>query len=235
MVNNAKPLRLSVIIPVLNEEPAIGDLLAGLQALRRRGCELIVVDGGSRDATLALSMPLVDQALTAARGRALQMQAGARQASGNVFWFLHADSQVPDNADLLIAAALQAPAACWGRFDVRLSGAGVVLRWVARLMNLRARLSGIVTGDQGLFVRRETFLHAGGYPAIELMEDIALSRTLKRIAMPVVVPAYLETSARRWRQHGTVRTILTMWALRLGYRLGLRPQQLARFYRPHGS
>jgi len=231
----AEPLRLSVIIPALDEAPGIVALLESLQGLRRRGHEVIVVDGGSSDTTLALAVPLADRALAAPRGRAMQMQAGALQAGGNVLWFLHADSRIPQDADRFIAAALQSPAAQWGRFDVELSGAGRLLRLVAHLMNLRARLSGIVTGDQGLFVRRAAFTRSGGFPPIPLMEDIALSRTLKRMSRPVVAAATLQTSARRWQRHGTLRTILAMWLLRFGYWLGLRPQLLARYYRVHNS
>jgi rSAM/selenodomain-associated transferase 2 len=231
----AEAVRLSVIIPALNEAPGIVALLQSLQPLRRRGHEVIVVDGGSTDSTLALAAPLSDRTLATPRGRALQMQAGASEASGDVLWFLHADSSIPPHADRLIAVALQSPAAQWGRFDVALAGAGRLLRLVAYLMNLRARLSGIVTGDQGLFVRRELFARSGGFPPIPLMEDIALSRVLKRKARPAVVPGTLTTSARRWQRHGTLRTILTMWLLRFGYWLGLRPQLLARYYRAHGS
>jgi len=231
----AEPLRLSVIIPALDEAPGIVALLESLQALRRRGHEVIVVDGGSSDTTLALAAPLADRALAAPRGRAMQMQAGALQAGGNVLWFLHADSRIPQDAERFIAAALQSPGAQWGRFDVKLADAGPLLRLVARLMNLRARLSGIVTGDQGLFVRRAAFTRSGGFPPIPLMEDIALSRTLKRISRPVVAAAKLQTSARRWQRHGTLRTILAMWLLRFGYWLGLRPQLLARYYRAHNS
>lgn len=222
--------RISVIVPALNEAACITSVLQALSPLRRRGHEVIVVDGGSSDGTPMLAAPLADRVLHAPRGRALQMNAGAHAATGDVLWFLHADTLPPSDADEAILAALAQGNRSWGHFDVRLSGAGILLRMVATLMNRRSRLVGIATGDQGLFVRREGFERAGGFPEIPLMEDIALSRMLKRVSRPVRVAQELVTSSRRWEQRGIWRTILLMWRLRLAYFLGADPHKLAGQY-----
>jgi rSAM/selenodomain-associated transferase 2 len=221
--------RIAIILPVLNEEAHIAACLRALQPLREDG-ELIVADGGSRDRTAALAEPLADRVIVAPRGRAAQMNAGARQAGGEILWFLHADSLPPPGAAELIRAALADPNRHWGRFDVRLSGRQPALRVVESLMNLRSRLTGIATGDQGIFVRRQTFERVGGYPAIALMEDIALSRLLKRQSRPACLRQCLRTSSRRWERDGIARTILLMWSLRLAWFLGADPDRLARIY-----
>lgn len=222
---------LSIIVPTLNEAAALGATLAALQALRAAGCELIVVDGGSEDGTPQRAAAHIDVLLRAPRGRARQMNAGADAARGAVLWFLHADTLPPPQADTLILEGLARSGRDWGRFDVRLSGAHPLLRVVERLMNLRSRLTGIATGDQGLFVRRELFEQLGGFPDIELMEDIALSCALKRRGPPLCLDTPLQSSSRRWEQGGIVRTILLMWSLRLGYALGMSPARLLRWYR----
>jgi rSAM/selenodomain-associated transferase 2 len=233
VVAAADRTRVSVIIPTLNEAVSLPHTLAALQGLRRRGHEVILVDGGSSDATVSVARPLVDTVLEAARGRAVQLQAGAMAASGAVLWFLHADTRAPQQADRLIASALQDAGAGWGRFDVQLSERRMTLRLVAALMNFRSRLSSIATGDQGIFVRRELYAAVGGFPALPLMEDIALSRALRRHGRPAVIRQPLQSSPRRWEQHGVIRTILLMWGLRLAYFAGVNPGRLARFYQPH--
>jgi rSAM/selenodomain-associated transferase 2 len=222
--------RISIIMPVLNEAASLTAVLQALQGLRRQGCELIVVDGGSTDASAGLAIPLADHVLTSPAGRAAQMNAGAAAAQGTVLWFLHGDSLPPVEAVTLIRAALAIPKHCWGRFDVRLSGHRWLLRLVETLMNWRSRLTGIATGDQGIFVRRDSFFQVGGYPDIALMEDIALSRALKRIGRPVCLRQRLISSSRRWEQAGMARTIVLMWYLRLAYVLGGDPNFLAKLY-----
>lgn len=223
--------RLSIIIPALNEAGGIADLLDALQPLRVQGHEVILVDGGSTDATVMLARPRVDRVLCTASGRALQMNAGAQAATGQVLWFVHADTGLEVGHALAMLQALQRePARAWGRFDVRIRGRSPWLRPIARMMNLRSRLSGIATGDQGIFVRVEAFQRVGGYPEQPLMEDIELSRTLKRISPPLCLRQRIETSGRRWERGGVIRTILLMWSLRLGYFLGLAPERLARLY-----
>jgi rSAM/selenodomain-associated transferase 2 len=222
---------LSIIIPTLNEAATVGAILAALQPLRAAGYELIVVDGGSEDGTALRVAAHVDVLLQAPRGRARQMNAGARVAHGAVLWFLHADTLPPPQAGNLIVEGLARSGCDWGRFDVRLSGAQPLLRVVERLMNLRSRITGIATGDQGVFVRREVFERLGGFPDIELMEDIALSHALKRLGPPLCFDTPLQSSSRRWEQRGIVRTILLMWGLRLAYALGVSPARLLRWYR----
>jgi len=217
--------RLTLVVPVLNEAACIREALAALAPLRTRGHEVIVVDGGSTDDTVELAAPLCNQVVHAPRGRALQMNAGARVASGEALVFLHADTRLPERADEEMARALAQ--ASWGRFDVRIASPRPLLRLVARAMNLRSRLSGIATGDQAIFVRREAF---PGFPEIPLMEDIAFSRRMKRRGRPACLRACVTTSARRWEARGVVRTILLMWRLRLLYALGMTPQRLAREY-----
>lgn len=223
-------MSLSIIIPVLDEEAEIADALAALAPLRARGVETIVVDGGSRDRTVALAAPLADRVIAAPRGRAAQMNAGAAAATGDVLVFLHADTRLPAAADRLALDGLARSSRRWGRFDVRISGRHPLLRVVAALMNIRSRLTGIATGDQAMFVRRDLFERVGGFPAIPLMEDVALSRVLKRTGEPLCLAPRAITSGRRWEQRGVMRTILLMWRLRLAYSLGAAPARLARLY-----
>ncbi len=220
---------LSIIIPVLDEAAVVVTALQRLKPLRERGAEVVVVDGGSCDETATLAGPLADRVEHAPRGRASQMNAGAAIARGDILLFLHVDTVLPDTGEALIEAAL-ADGAQWGRFDVRIDGSHPMLSVVAGLMNLRSRLTGIATGDQGQFVRRETFRAAGGFPDIPLMEDIALSRLLRRMGRPACLRARVVTSGRRWQRHGVFRTILLMWRLRMAYFFGADPADLAQRY-----
>jgi len=221
---------LSIVVPALDEAAGIADMLRALQPLRARGAELIVADGGSSDDTVAQARPLADEVLQAPRGRALQMNAGAARARGRLLLFLHADTQLPPQADALLARALAA-GHVWGRFDVRIDGRHPMLRVVAALMNLRSRCTGIATGDQALFVRRELFERLGGYAPQPLMEDIELSRRLKRCGRPACLRPPVHTSGRRWESRGVWRTIVLMWRLRWRYWRGASPAQLAEAYR----
>jgi rSAM/selenodomain-associated transferase 2 len=221
--------RLSIIVPVLDEAAGIEAALMALSPYRVRGVEVIVVDGGSRDGTAGLAYPLASRVLIAPRGRAAQMNAGAAMARGDILLFLHADTQLPDNADLLIQRELARSGRAWGRFDIRFDRGGS-LKIIALMMNLRSRLTGIATGDQALFVTRAAFDAVGGFPSIPLMEDVALSARIKRISWPLCIRTRVTTSARRWRKHGTLRTIFLMWRLRLAYFFGTDPAQLARRY-----
>jgi rSAM/selenodomain-associated transferase 2 len=219
-------MQLSVVIPALNEAAYIADTLQQLQALRARGHEVILVDGGSEDDTLQRAAALVDRCLTAPAGRARQMNAGAAAASGDILWFVHADTRVaPASAQAILATCGKAD--CWGHCDVRLSGRQPLLRLVERLMNLRSRVTGIATGDQAMFVTRAWFDRVGGFPEQPLMEDIELSKRLRRIQRPLCLRHKVVTSSRRWEQQGIVRTIGLMWALRLAYFLGVPAERLA--------
>jgi rSAM/selenodomain-associated transferase 2 len=216
---------LSIVVPVLNEAGILKSSLGALAPLRGRGHEVLVVDGGSEDATRDIAAPLADRVLAAPRGRAWQMNAGAAAASGEALVFLHADTRLPPDADALVAAALARH--LWGRFDVRIEGRSMLLPVVARLMNLRSRLTGIATGDQAIFVRRDAF---AGFPELALMEDVAFSSAMKRRGAPACLRARATTSGRRWERHGVLRTVLLMWRLRLAYALGTPPEELAQRY-----
>jgi rSAM/selenodomain-associated transferase 2 len=210
-------------------------MLKNLSGLRARGAEVIVVDGGSRDRTVALAQPLCDRLIAAPRGRAAQMNAGAGVARGDVLLFLHADTVLPADADRLVLEGLAASgrsssSRIWGRFDVRIEGRHPLFPLIAATMNLRSRATGIATGDQAMFVDKRAFAAIGGFPDIALMEDIVLSRRLKRLSRPLCLRARALTSGRRWEKHGVVRTILTMWRLRLAFFLGAQPDKLAASY-----
>jgi len=223
-------LRISIIVPALNEAEGIAAELAGLASLRQRGHEVIVVDGGSSDDTAVLARRASDRVASAARGRASQMNAGAALARGEVLLFLHADTRLPENADASVLQGLAASGKAWGRFDVRIEGASLCLPVIAFFMNLRSRATGIATGDQAIFVRREAFEGAGRFPPLELMEDIALSRSLKRVSRPLCLADKAVTSGRRWERRGVLRTVLLMAWLRLAFFFGAAPAKLARLY-----
>lgn len=221
---------LSIVVPVLNEAQHIASTLARLAPLRQRGVEVVLVDGGSHDETVAQASALVDAIIQAPRGRARQMNAGAAAAQGKVLLFLHADTLLPTAADHLVEEAL-ASGGLWGRFDVRIVGRHPMLRVVAALMNWRSRLTSIATGDQALFMRRETFESVDGFPDQPLMEDIEMSRRLGALAAPVCIAERVATSGRRWESRGVWRTIVLMWCLRWRYWRGESAQRLAQAYR----
>ena len=220
--------RLTIVVPVFNEAAIIVAALQALAPLRARGAEIIVANGGSRDGTAQLAEPFADRVITVPRGRGAPMNAGAALGTGDSLLFLHADTTLPDNADRLIDAALSRRP--WGRFDLRIAGRHPLLAVVARMINCRSRLTGIATGDQAIFVSREAFAAVGGFPDLPLMEDIAISRRLKRLCRPFCIATPVVTSGRRWEQNGVIRTILLMWRLRLSYYLGVEPALLAELY-----
>ena len=222
--------RLSIIIPTLEEAATIETLLTRLRECRVEGMETVVVDGDSLDDTAARARPLASMVLVSEPGRARQMNAGAREAHGDHLLFLHADTRLPRGAERLIASALAA-GHCWGRFDVRLEGHHPLLSVIAGAMNLRSRLTGIATGDQGLFMTREAFDAAGGFPDQPLMEDIEMSRRLKRQSPPACLTERVTSSGRRWDQQGAWTTIRLMWQLRWRYWRGASADDLARAYR----
>ncbi|MES2832914.1 MAG: TIGR04283 family arsenosugar biosynthesis glycosyltransferase [Pseudomonadota bacterium] len=245
-----RTVHLSIVIPVFNEAAVIGQTLAAAVAavaVADLEAEIIVVDGGSSDATMHSAMASTQayaiqescrfQIIQAPRGRAAQMNAGAALATGDVLLFLHADTLLPAGAGRAVIDGLRnirglpPTPSSWGRFDVQIAGRARMLKVVARCMNLRSRLTGIATGDQAIFVTREAFAAAGGFPIQPLMEDIALSRTLKQRCAPVCLHLKVVTSERRWECNGVWRTILLMWTLRLRYWLGASPECLKRAYK----
>jgi len=223
-------MRLSIVVPALNEAAGITATLQALAPLRQAGHEVIVVDGGSTDATAALAAAHADQVRHSERGRARQMNAGAAAATGEVLLFLHADTRLPEQAAQAISAALQRGAR-WGRFDVCIEGSSAWLPVVAFMMNWRSRLTGIATGDQALFVQTALFRQLGGFAPLPLMEDIELTRRLCAVARPACLRERVHTSGRRWDTRGAWRTIWLMWTLRWRYWRGTPAEELARAYR----
>jgi len=224
-------MRISVIIPTLNESGHIDSTLMYLEAVRQQGHEVIVVDGGSQDETVELARRRADKVIQTVPGRAQQMNVGASHATGDILWFIHADTQIAGNAAQQIVKVLGNKHNYWGRFDIQLSGKHLLLRVVERLMNLRSCITGIATGDQGIFVRRTCFEAIGKFKPIPLMEDIEISRRLKKWSRPCCIHDTIITSSRRWEENGVLRTILLMWRLRLAYALGVSPEKLAHDYK----
>jgi rSAM/selenodomain-associated transferase 2 len=222
-------IRLSVIVPVLNEERALPATLRAIHS-GAPGAEVIVVDGGSVDKSVALACSFGVRVIQASRGRAVQMNAGAQTADGDVLAFVHADTLVPPDFALAIERALRDPDVVGGRFDVKLDDSSTPFRILAVLINLRSRLSKIATGDQVIFVRRKTFWRLGGFPEIELCEDLEFSRRLKPAGRIACLNSAVMTSARRWRHHGVMRTVLRMWAIKTMYLAGVSPRWLRRHY-----
>jgi rSAM/selenodomain-associated transferase 2 len=222
--------KLSIIMPVLNEGEGIAAALDALAVLRALGTEVMVVDGGSRDATIQRARLRADRVIAAPRGRGLQMNAGADKASGDVLLFLHADTRLPADADHVVLNGLERSGRVWGRFDAEIEGQSPLLVVIAWLMNLRSRLTGIATGDQAMFVRRDAFQAAGGFAAIPLMEDVELCKRLRRVSRPLCLRERVVTSGRRWEKDGVLNTVVLMWRLRLAYFLGADPKALARRY-----
>ncbi|MEX0963314.1 MAG: TIGR04283 family arsenosugar biosynthesis glycosyltransferase [Pseudohongiellaceae bacterium] len=223
---------LSIIMPVRNEAPIIRQQLLRLQGIRAAGHELIVVDGGSTDSTVQQTEGLVDRCEHSSVGRSRQMNAGAAVASGDILLFLHADTELPTDAVEQLIGAMQSQGRRWGWFDVRLSGARPAFTLLATMMNRRARLTSVCSGDQALFVERALFQQIAGFPRIALMEDIAISKALRRLGRPARPVGIATTSSRRWQENGLLATIVLMWKLRLLYFIGVSPARLVELYYP---
>ena len=235
--DDAKPLpastSLAIVVPVLDELARLPVLSQQLRL--SQADQIILVDGGSEDGSWQWLQTewcngTSRTAVNSARGRALQMNAGAAQSSTDMLLFLHADTSLPQDAVAAVKHALHQTRG-WGRFDVQFDSPGMAMRFIAWFINQRSRLTGIATGDQAIFVSRELFDQLGGFPNIALMEDIALCKLLKRSSKPHCLRQRVTTSARRWQEYGVIRTVILMWSLRLAYFLGVSPEKLARFYR----
>ena len=222
-------MKVSVIIPVLNEADQIAETLESLAPYRDQGHEVIVVDGGSSDETQSLAAMRADKVLHSKMGRAQQMNRGIDEARGDVLLFLHADTRLPSNGLTEVINAVE-DGGFWGRFNVRLSGEHFMLRVIERMMNLRSCVTGVATGDQAMFVSRESVAIVGQFPQIPLMEDVVFSKRLRELAWPVCVRQHVITSSRRWEHRGVFRTVLLMWRLRLLFFLGVSADKLARQY-----
>lgn len=221
-------MRISAVVPVLDEEARVGTLVA---RLRSEADEVIVVDGGSGDATSAVAEAAGAVVIASARGRAAQCNAGAAAAGGDVAWFVHADTTVPSGAGAAIRAA--ARSARWGCFAVRVESDDWRLRWCGRWMTGRARRGGSCTGDMAPWFRADFFREVGGFPAWPVLEDLGLSDAARARAPCAVLPLRVGTSARRWEAEGIGRTVLRMWAARGAYRVGVPVDPIARWYRTH--
>ena len=215
---------------MLNERAQLPELLTHLRTFAAESAEIVLVDGGSEDDSVAYARAAGFLVLNSARGRARQMNAGADVASGAILLFLHADTRLAPDALAQVRAAIRAER-CWGRFNVRITGTNPSLAVVARMMNWRSCLSGIATGDQAIFVGKAAFVAVGGFPEQPLMEDIELSKRLKRLARPLCLPGPVLTSGRRWQERGVWRTILLMWRLRWAYWRGASAEVIAERYR----
>jgi len=221
---------ISIVVPVRDDADALATLLDDLDAIADLRAERVVVDGRSSDGSFAVARSRADVALQVAPGRAVQLAAGVAASAGDWIWMLHADTRVPTQAWAELRRAVRDERATWGRFDVRLDAAGWPYRMIGASMNARSRVTGICTGDQGIFVRRDALASIGGVPLQPLMEDIELTRRLRRRARPVCIEVPLVASARRWQRHGVFPTILLMWRLRLQYYFGAAPEELVRVY-----
>jgi rSAM/selenodomain-associated transferase 2 len=222
--------QISIIIPVLNEAPILEEALSRLQGYREKGHEIIVVDGGSRDGSMRIASRLADRVLISGAGRAMQMNTGAENASRPILLFLHADTLLPEDADQLIAASFSRTPDTWGRFDLRLSGKHKLLRIVEWSINWRTAITGVATGDQAIFVSRNTFDRVGAFDDYPLMEDVALSKKLRSRSWPCRVRNPVSTSSRKWEEEGVLKTIMLMWFLRSAFFLGVHPARLVRYY-----
>ena len=222
-------IKLSIIIPTLNEADQIEQYLSNLQVLRQQGHEVVVVDGGSIDDTVSLVRPLCDQICQSQQSRSIQMNCGAKAAAGDCFVFLHADTVLPGNI-LEYFSTIDNIESKWGRFDISLSGRNWLFRIIESCMNSRSSFTGIVTGDQVMFIGKELFNRVGGYPEIALMEDIAISSLLIKISAPIRIREKVISSSRRWEKNGIVKTIIKMWMLRLLYFFQCDTNKLAKLY-----
>lgn len=224
------PPILSIIVPVRNHARVIGPVLHALKPFRDRNAEVIVVDGGSNDDTAMLARPLADQVIRSAGGLGHQMNEGARAANGFIFLFLRPETKLPADADTQVMYGRARDTSVWGRFDLRIAGRHMLLPLAARYLNWRSRATGIATGEQAIFVQRETFFRVGGFNQLPILEDVELCERLKAISPPICVTSRVIVPGDRYDRDGLWKTLRTMTAMRWRYRMGAKPQDLARRY-----
>ena len=226
------PVLLSIVIPVLNEAELLGQSLSRLfdQLQAQQNFEVIVCDGGSKDATPAIAGQFPCQLIHSAPGRAMQMNRASEVARGEWLLFLHVDSRLPDGFEIELQKAEQ-----WGFFHLRLSGDHFFFPIIARAINLRSSITRVAGGDQALFFRKSFFQSIEGFPEIPLMEDISICKAARRLSQPRVIRRSLTSSSRRWQENGIVKTIVLMWSLRLAYWLGINPLRLHKIYYPQSE
>jgi rSAM/selenodomain-associated transferase 2 len=220
---------ISVIIPTLNEAASLETTLRNVRAQHPH--EILVVDGGSTDGT-DRDAGLANHFLRSERGRALQMNAGAARATGDILLFLHADCTLEDGALSSAVRCLERPFVIAGCFSMRVTAEGMLYRSIDACATARVRLMGLIYGDQGFYLRRRDFERLGGFPPLRLMEDVFFSRRLRRAGRLAVSPRRIFVSPRRWRRVGLVRQSLRNWALTAAAALGVSPDRLAAFYPP---
>lgn len=223
------PDMVSVIIPFINENNHLSDLIKQLTSVVAYGHEIILVDGGSSDGFKLSNAAEGVTLCSSSKGRSKQMNYGAGIARGDVFWFLHADTILQFNV-MHYVALIENMNSCWGRFNVSLSGSNSAFKLIAAMMNIRSSLTGISTGDQGIFIGRKLFDVVKGYDEIEIMEDIGICKKLKKLSSPMSLQLKLTTSSRRWQEKGILKTILTMWLMRVLFFIGIKPSTLIKIY-----
>lgn len=221
-------VKLSIIIPVLNEGDALTPFLKALILLKSQGVELIGVDGGSTDNSFELLSTYCDTSIQSSAGRSTQMNAGALKAKGHTLLFLHADTYLPSTALTDIEHALSQNN--WGRFNVQFEPNNLLLRITAYLMHHRSKFTHVCTGDQALFFKKKFFNQLNGFADIPLMEDVDISKRARKLSPLYALTSKVTTSSRRWQKHGTLKTILLMWWLRWLYFIGVEPCTLHKKY-----
>ncbi len=222
--------KLSIIIPILNEQVFLANHHEILKSLLSDGHEILVIDGGSTDNSVDIAKAIGCKTLKTKTSRGFQLHVGAKHSKNELLLFLHADTLLPTNAAELIYHALTPVNKHWGRFNVRFSNQNLIFQIIAWFMNKRSYLSGIATGDQAIFVKRKSYFSCGGFPDFPIMEDIEISKRLKKIAYPVCIPNEAIASSRKWENQGVIITILKMWSLRLMFFFGVPTEKLAKLY-----
>ena len=223
-------LKLSIIVPVLNEAQFLSRQHNLFKSLLREGHEIIIVDGGSEDKSVLIARSVDCETFITKASRGYQLHFGAMKSKNDTLLFMHADTLLPESATALISNVLTRSKKHWGRFDVSFNNSNLIFSIIAWFMNKRSCLTGVVTGDHAIFVNRDIYIRSGGFEDIPIMEDIEISKRLKKFSMPICLHDKVITSSRKWEAQGIIRTILKMWILRLLYFCGIPPRKLERLY-----